>query len=150
MKNITTKIAETISASLLILIISSGITNADKSGIIKIPIHNWSSQLVGAKVIGNLLELVGEKVEYVPSDSQDASSDIQDVSSGQPKCPGRTRDQASRTRDQAQAGPGPSNGGGRTLGRVQAPTPLYPGIKYHVRAPPLTPIIFVVFKRRER
>ena len=70
MKNITTKIAETISASLLILIISSGITNADKSGIIKIPIHNWSSQLVGAKVIGNLLEMVGEKVEYVPSDSQ--------------------------------------------------------------------------------
>ena len=31
-------------------------------------------------------------------------------------------------------------GGGRISGRVQAPIPSHPGIKYPVRAPPLTPI----------
>ena len=37
---------------------------------IKIPTHNWSSQLVGAEVVGMLLEKVGEKVEYINMDSQ--------------------------------------------------------------------------------
>ena len=32
------------------------------------------------------------------------------------------------------------DGGGRISGRVQAPIPSHPGIKYPVRAPPLTPI----------
>ena len=35
-----------------------------------IPTHNWSSQLVGAEVVGELFKKVGEKVEYVPMDSQ--------------------------------------------------------------------------------
>ena len=33
------------------------------------------------------------------------------------------------------------DGGGRISGRVQAPIPSHPGIKYPVRAPPLTPIM---------
>ena len=44
--------------------------NADSSGVIKIPTHNWSSQLVGAEVVGELFKMVGEKVEYVSMDSQ--------------------------------------------------------------------------------
>ncbi|MCY3671555.1 MAG: glycine/betaine ABC transporter substrate-binding protein, partial [Alphaproteobacteria bacterium] len=37
---------------------------------INIPLHNWSSQLVGARIVGNMLEMVGEKVAYVSADSQ--------------------------------------------------------------------------------
>ena len=37
---------------------------------IKIPLHNWSSQLVGARIVGKMLEMVGEKVDYVSADSQ--------------------------------------------------------------------------------
>ena len=37
---------------------------------IKIPLHNWSSQLVGARIVGKLLEMVGNKVDYVSADSQ--------------------------------------------------------------------------------
>lgn len=43
---------------------------ADSSDPIKIPIHNWSSQIVGAHIVGKLLEKAGAKVEYVSSDSQ--------------------------------------------------------------------------------
>ncbi len=42
----------------------------DSSDPIRIPLHNWSSQLVGAEVLGNFLEGEGYTVEYVPSDSQ--------------------------------------------------------------------------------
>ena len=37
---------------------------------IRIPLHNWSSQTVGARVVGGILEEAGFSVEYVPSDSQ--------------------------------------------------------------------------------
>ena len=37
---------------------------------IRIPVHNWSSQIVGAQIVGKILEGQGFKVEYVPSDSQ--------------------------------------------------------------------------------
>ncbi len=37
---------------------------------VKIPTHNWSSQLVGAQIVGKLFEMVGEEVEYIPIDSQ--------------------------------------------------------------------------------
>ena len=37
---------------------------------VKVPTHNWSSQLVGAQIVGKLFEMVGEEVEYVPMDSQ--------------------------------------------------------------------------------
>jgi len=36
---------------------------------INIPTHNWSSQLVGAEIVGKLFEKVGEEVNYVPVDS---------------------------------------------------------------------------------
>ena len=56
MKNIINKIVELISAFLLLMLfIFSGIANADKSGVIKIPKHNWPSQLVGAEVVGELM-----------------------------------------------------------------------------------------------
>ena len=37
---------------------------------IRIPIHNWSSQIVGANIVGKILEKQGFSVEYVPADSQ--------------------------------------------------------------------------------
>ena len=43
---------------------------ADSTDPIRIPLHNWSSQLVGAEVVGGILEAAGYSVEYVPSDSQ--------------------------------------------------------------------------------
>ena len=42
----------------------------DSSDAIRVPLHNWSSQLVGAEVVGGVLEEAGFSVEYVPSDSQ--------------------------------------------------------------------------------
>ena len=51
----------------IFLLSSISIAAADT---IKIPTHNWSSQLVGAEVVGMLLEKVGEKVEYINMDSQ--------------------------------------------------------------------------------
>lgn len=42
----------------------------DSTDIIKIPTHNWSSQIVGAHIVGKLLEKTGATVEYVSSDSQ--------------------------------------------------------------------------------
>lgn len=37
---------------------------------INIPLHNWSSQVVGANIVGKILEEAGNEVEYVPADSQ--------------------------------------------------------------------------------
>lgn len=37
---------------------------------IKIPLHNWSSQVVGAHIVGKILEETGSEVEFVPADSQ--------------------------------------------------------------------------------
>ena len=48
----------------------AGEAMADSSDAIRIPLHNWSSQLVGAEVVGGILEEAGFSVEYVPSDSQ--------------------------------------------------------------------------------
>lgn len=42
----------------------------DSTDVIKIPTHNWSSQIVGAHIFGKLLEKTGATVEYVSSDSQ--------------------------------------------------------------------------------
>jgi len=36
---------------------------------IKIPLHNWTSQLVGAEIVGRILQKGGSEVEYVPADS---------------------------------------------------------------------------------
>ena len=69
-KNTIKKLLGLASASLLLITFFFGAANADKSGVIKIATHNWSSQLVGAEVIGELFKKVGEKVEYVSVDSQ--------------------------------------------------------------------------------
>jgi len=59
-----------LSAFLIVTGLSLGTASADKSGVVKIPTHNWSSQLVGAEVVGELLKMVGEEIEYIPMDSQ--------------------------------------------------------------------------------
>ena len=46
----------------------SGIAHAAEP--IKIPVHNWSSQIVGAYIVGGILREAGGEVEYVPADSQ--------------------------------------------------------------------------------
>ena len=43
---------------------------ADSTKPIVIPIHNWSSQIVMAYVIGGMFESMGSNVEYVPADTQ--------------------------------------------------------------------------------
>jgi len=42
----------------------------DSSAPIVIPVHNWSSQVVMAHVIGGIMESMGNNVKYVPADSQ--------------------------------------------------------------------------------
>jgi glycine betaine/proline transport system substrate-binding protein len=44
--------------------------HAQSSDPIKIPLHNWSSQIVGAYIVGKLLNQAGHTTEYVPADSQ--------------------------------------------------------------------------------
>ena len=36
---------------------------------VRIPLHNWTSQLVGAEIVGRILQEGGSEVEYVPADS---------------------------------------------------------------------------------
>jgi len=43
---------------------------ADSDKPIVIPIHNWTSQIVAAYVIGGIFENMGNNVKYVPADSQ--------------------------------------------------------------------------------
>lgn len=43
---------------------------AESDEPIKIPIHNWSSQIVGAHIVGKILGEAGYEVEYIPADSQ--------------------------------------------------------------------------------
>lgn len=42
----------------------------DSSDSIVIGLHDWSSQIVDSRVVGDILESVGDKVEYVTTDSQ--------------------------------------------------------------------------------
>jgi len=48
----------------------AGAAHGQSSDPIKIPIHNWSSQIVGAYVVGKLLNQAGHTTEYIPADSQ--------------------------------------------------------------------------------
>jgi len=53
------------------ILAASGIARAaDSKQPIVIPIHNWSSQIVMAYVLGGMFEGMGNNVEYVPADSQ--------------------------------------------------------------------------------
>lgn len=51
-------------------LMASAPAGAQSSDPIKIPIHNWSSQIVGAHIVGKLLNQAGFKTEYIPADSQ--------------------------------------------------------------------------------
>ncbi|MCG8353961.1 MAG: ABC transporter substrate-binding protein [Kiloniellales bacterium] len=51
-------------------LVVSGTALADSDDPIKIPLHNWSSQIVGAHIVGKILNEAGHEVEFVPSDSQ--------------------------------------------------------------------------------
>ena len=60
-----------VAASCVSLLSATGIAHAaDSSEPIVIPIHNWSSQVVMAYVIGGMFESMGNNVEYVPADTQ--------------------------------------------------------------------------------
>ena len=65
-KNLTKIIA---AVALLVSLASTSIA-ADSKKPIRIPTHNWSSQVVMAYVIGGIFESIGNNVEYVPADSQ--------------------------------------------------------------------------------
>ena len=52
------------------LVAAPGAQAADSTSPIVIPIHNWSSQVVMAYVIGGIFESMGNNVEYVPADTQ--------------------------------------------------------------------------------
>ena len=60
-----------VAASCVALLSATGIAYAeDSSEPIIIPIHNWSSQVVMAYVLGGMFETMGNNVEYVPADTQ--------------------------------------------------------------------------------
>jgi len=60
-----------VAAGCISLLSATGIAQAkDSSEPIVIPIHNWSSQIVMAYVIGGMFEKMGNNVEYVPADTQ--------------------------------------------------------------------------------
>jgi len=64
-----------VAASCVSLLSATGIAQAkDSSEPIIIPIHNWSSQVVMAYVIGGMFETMGNNVEYVPADTQASHS----------------------------------------------------------------------------
>ena len=48
----------------------AGTAHAASSEPVKIPVHNWSSQIVGAYIVGDILGEAGYEVEYIPADSQ--------------------------------------------------------------------------------
>ncbi|MGI9307548.1 MAG: ABC transporter substrate-binding protein [Gammaproteobacteria bacterium] len=57
--------------TLLIAALSGALFSAPAlAEAVKIPIHNWSSQIVGAHIVGKILGETGAEVEYVPADSQ--------------------------------------------------------------------------------
>ena len=58
------------SVVLSLTIFSSIAKAADSKKPIVIPLHNWSSQVVMAHVIGGIFESMGNNVEYVSADSQ--------------------------------------------------------------------------------
>ena len=59
-----------VAASVSLLSATGLVRAADSTQPIVIPIHNWSSQIVMAYVIGGMFENMGNNVEYVPADPQ--------------------------------------------------------------------------------
>ena len=71
MKSIYFKFSRTLLAAACVSLVSiSGALAQDSKLPIKIPIKNWSSQIVMAHVIGGMFESMGNTVEYVPVDNQ--------------------------------------------------------------------------------
>ncbi len=71
MKRLTSRTLRGLLPALILALVSvSGAANADSNEPIKIPIKNWSSQIVMAHVIGGMFESMGNTVEYVPVDNQ--------------------------------------------------------------------------------
>ena len=64
------KLLSLISAVLFAVVTFTTAQAADSKKPIRIPTHNWSSQVVMAYVIGGIFESMGNNVEYVPADSQ--------------------------------------------------------------------------------
>ena len=52
------------------MLFSAPMAVADSDDPIKIPLHNWSSQTVGARVVAKILNEAGYETELIPSDSQ--------------------------------------------------------------------------------
>ena len=69
MKNLRTKITSVV-FSAIIAFASGQALAKDSSAPIIIPLHNWSSQVVMAYVIGGIFESMGNNVEYVSADTQ--------------------------------------------------------------------------------
>ena len=69
MKRLTNKLVAGILAVFLAAVSGPALAQ-DSSKPIRIPTHNWSSQVVMAYVIGGIFESMGNTVEYVPADSQ--------------------------------------------------------------------------------
>ena len=66
------KIISLLSAIIISAVSFAGIANsADRKKPIRIPTHNWSSQVVMAYVIGGIFESMGDNVEYVPARSEE-------------------------------------------------------------------------------
>ena len=65
------KIISLVSALFIVTSVTLGTAAyaADSKKPIRIPTHNWSSQIVMAYVIGGIFESIGNNVEYVPADS---------------------------------------------------------------------------------
>ena len=69
MKNLTIK-AIIVAFSMILSVMSGQVIARDSKKPIVIPVHNWSSQIVMAYVIGGIFNSIGDNVEYVPADSQ--------------------------------------------------------------------------------
>ncbi|MBT4085456.1 MAG: ABC transporter substrate-binding protein [Alphaproteobacteria bacterium] len=69
MKKIRSKLVAGVFAIVLATVTTQALAK-DSSKPIRIPTHNWSSQVVMAYVIGGIFEKMGNTVEYVPADSQ--------------------------------------------------------------------------------
>jgi len=64
------KIISLLSAIIISAVSFVGVSNAaDSKKPTRIPVHNWSSQIVMAHVIGGIMESMGGNVEYVSADS---------------------------------------------------------------------------------
>ena len=70
MKLVDKKITALLYAALITVVVFAITAHAKSSNAVKIPTHNWNSQLVGAEIIGELFKKVGEDVEYIPVDGQ--------------------------------------------------------------------------------